>query len=131
LTTKIHAPPDTFGRLLPFCIMPGQANDIGSAPGLLDGQSAKAVVADKAHDSHALRNRIVGTERRSRDPAEAQPAGRPPARRQHQQAPQPDRAMPRASQVVSPPASTDALSTSPASSISPPHDLATVTVDPA
>ena len=50
---------DTFGRPLRFCITPGQASDITSAPNLLEGQAAEAVLADKAYDSNNLRDRIA------------------------------------------------------------------------
>jgi transposase len=50
---------DTFGRPLQFRITPGQASDIASAPDLLEGQRAKAVLADKAYDSNDLRARIA------------------------------------------------------------------------
>jgi transposase len=52
LTTKIHMLADTFGRPLRFRITPGQASDITAAPALLEGQAAKAVLADKAYDSN-------------------------------------------------------------------------------
>ncbi len=51
---------DTFGRPLRFRITPGQASDIASAPHLLEGQRAGAVLADKAYDGNDLRDRIVG-----------------------------------------------------------------------
>ena len=50
---------DTFGRPLRFRITPGQASDIASAPALLEGQRAKAVLADKAYDDNDLRARIA------------------------------------------------------------------------
>jgi putative transposase len=50
---------DTFGRPLRFCITPGQAADITTAPELLAGQEAGAVLADKAYDSNGLRERIA------------------------------------------------------------------------
>ena len=50
---------DTFGRPVRFRITPGQASDIASAPGLLEGLRAKAVLADKAYDSNDLRERIA------------------------------------------------------------------------
>lgn len=49
---------DTLGRPLRFCITPGQASDITTAPDLLEGQEADAVLADKAYDSNDLRDRI-------------------------------------------------------------------------
>jgi putative transposase len=53
---------DTFGRPLRFCITPGQAADITTAPDLLEGQEAGAVLADKAYDSNGLRERIANME---------------------------------------------------------------------
>ena len=50
---------DTFGRPLRFRITPGQASDIASASGLLEGQRGKAVLADKAYDANNLRSQIV------------------------------------------------------------------------
>ena len=50
---------DTLGRPLRFRITPGQASDIASACDLLDGQQAKAVLADKAYDGNALRIQIA------------------------------------------------------------------------
>lgn len=50
---------DAFGRPLRFVITPGQANDITAAPALLDGQGGRAVLADKAYDSKALRDQIM------------------------------------------------------------------------
>jgi len=46
---------DTLGRPLKFIITAGQVGDITTAPALLDGLSAEAVLADKAYDSNALR----------------------------------------------------------------------------
>jgi len=51
---------DTLGRPLRFRITSGQASGIASAPALLEGQRAKAVLADKAYDGHDLRNQIAG-----------------------------------------------------------------------
>uniref|UniRef100_UPI0038D004DB IS5 family transposase n=1 Tax=Gluconobacter thailandicus TaxID=257438 RepID=UPI0038D004DB len=59
LTTKIHMLADTFGRPLRFRVTPGQASDITSAPDLLEGQKADAVLADKAYDSNNLREKIT------------------------------------------------------------------------
>ena len=50
---------DTFGRPLRFRITPGQASDIAAASGLLEGQQARAVLADKAHDGNNLRDQIA------------------------------------------------------------------------
>jgi transposase len=51
---------DTLGRPLRFRITAGQAHDITAAADLLEGQAAKAVLADKAYDSNDLRERIAG-----------------------------------------------------------------------
>jgi transposase len=51
---------DTFGRPLRFRITPGQASDIASAPILLEGQWAKAVLADKAYDGNVLHDQSAG-----------------------------------------------------------------------
>ena len=50
---------DTLGRPLRFIITAGQVGDITTAPALLDGLSAAAVLADKAYDSNALRALIA------------------------------------------------------------------------
>jgi transposase len=59
LTTKIHMLADALGRPLRFRITAGQAHDITAARPLLEGQSADAVLADKAYDSNDLRDRIA------------------------------------------------------------------------
>jgi transposase len=46
---------DTLGRPLRFIVTAGQVGDITTAPALLNGLSANAVLADKAYDSNALR----------------------------------------------------------------------------
>jgi transposase len=51
---------DTLGRPLRFIVTAGQVGDITTAPALLDGLSAQAVLADKAYDSNALRAIIAG-----------------------------------------------------------------------
>ena len=53
---------DTFGRPLRFAITAGQAHDITAAAGLLEGQKAAAILADKAYDSNDLRELIAGME---------------------------------------------------------------------
>jgi transposase len=50
---------DTLGRPLRFIITAGQVGDVTAAPALLEGLSAKAVLADKAYDSNALRTLIA------------------------------------------------------------------------
>jgi transposase len=59
LTTKIHLLADTLGRPLRLIVTAGQRGDITQAPALLEGQTAKAVLADKAYDSNALRALIA------------------------------------------------------------------------
>lgn len=49
---------DGCGRPLRFILTPGQAADISSAPALLEGIKAKAVIADKGYDSRAFRDLI-------------------------------------------------------------------------
>lgn len=46
---------DALGRPLRFIVTAGQVGDITQAPALLEGQTGKAVLADKAYDSNALR----------------------------------------------------------------------------
>ncbi len=58
MTTKIHLLTDGLGRPLRFILTPGQAADISSAPALLEGMKAKAVLADKGYDSRAFRDLI-------------------------------------------------------------------------
>jgi transposase len=58
LTTKIHLVADSAGRPLRFLLTPGQAADITSAPELLAGLKAKAVIADKGYDSRTLRDLV-------------------------------------------------------------------------
>jgi transposase len=50
---------DALGRPLKFIITAGQVGDITQAPALLEGHAAKAVMADKAYDSNALREIIA------------------------------------------------------------------------
>jgi len=52
---------DALGRPLRFLVTPGQTGDITAAPALLEGQVGRAVVADKAYDSNALRAMIAET----------------------------------------------------------------------
>ena len=47
------------GRLLRFIITDGQVHDATQASALLEGQSAGAVIADKAYDSNELREQIA------------------------------------------------------------------------
>jgi len=58
LTTKIHLLCDGLGRPLRLLLTGGQKADCQSAPALLAGQSAKAVIADKGYDTDAIRTLI-------------------------------------------------------------------------
>lgn len=64
LTTKIHMACDGEGRPIRFLLAPGQSSDVQAAPALLEALRPAAVLADRAYDSMALRNRIeaVGAE---------------------------------------------------------------------
>ena len=59
MTTKIHALTDALGRPLRFILTGGEAHDSTTAATLLDGQAPAAVIADKAYDNNALRERIA------------------------------------------------------------------------
>ncbi|MDO8172338.1 IS5 family transposase [Acetobacter tropicalis] len=50
LATKIHTLADSQGRLLRFIITSGQLHDATQASALLEGQTAGALIADKAYD---------------------------------------------------------------------------------
>lgn len=58
-TTKVHMLADGLGRPLRFVLTPGQASDAPQAAALLVGFSARAVLADIAYDSNALRQLIA------------------------------------------------------------------------
>lgn len=55
MTTKIHLLCDALGHPLRLLLTGGQKADCQSAPALLAGQSAKAVIADKGYDTDAIR----------------------------------------------------------------------------
>lgn len=50
---------DALGRPLRLIVTAGQVGDITQAPALLEGQTAEAVLADKAYDSNTLRATIA------------------------------------------------------------------------
>jgi transposase len=50
---------DSLGRPLRFILTAGQVGDVLSAPALLEGLQAQAVLADTAYDSNALRQIIA------------------------------------------------------------------------
>ena len=59
LTTKIHALVDAEGRPIDIVLTPGQTHDSQPAPGLLEGMKQGAILlADKAYDSNAIRERL-------------------------------------------------------------------------
>ena len=51
---------DTLGRPIRLILTAGQSGDALAAPALLEGFRPKAVLADKAYDSNALRQIIAG-----------------------------------------------------------------------
>lgn len=55
---------DGQGRPVRFLLAPGQSSDVQAAPALLEGLRPAAVLADRAYDSMALRDRIeaIGAE---------------------------------------------------------------------
>ena len=59
LTTKIHMLADTLGCPVRLIVTAGQVGDCTQAEALLEGQTACAVLADKAYDSNALREKIA------------------------------------------------------------------------
>ncbi len=59
LTTKIHMLADALGRPLRFIVTAGQVGDVTQAAALLENQIGSAILADKAYDSNALRERIT------------------------------------------------------------------------
>jgi transposase len=50
---------DSLGRPLRFILTAGQVGDVLSAPALIEGFQAAAVLADKAYDSNAFRQIIA------------------------------------------------------------------------
>ena len=54
LNTKIHAVCDALGNPLLFKLTPGNLSDVGEAPKLIEGLSAKALLADKGYDSNEV-----------------------------------------------------------------------------
>jgi transposase len=53
--TKIHALVDADGKPVDFLLSPGNANDILFAEDLVEGQTHRVILADKAYDSDAFR----------------------------------------------------------------------------
>ena len=58
LTTKIHTLTDAQGRPLRFILTAGQDHDSTTAAELLRGRTTTGVIADRAYDNNALRERI-------------------------------------------------------------------------
>lgn len=50
---------DSFGRPVRFLLAAGQSHDILAVPALLEGMRPAAVLADRAYDSNALRQRLA------------------------------------------------------------------------
>lgn len=59
LITNIHMLADALGRPLRLVVTAGQVGGVTQADVLSEGRSGKAVLADKAYDSNALRQTIV------------------------------------------------------------------------
>lgn len=55
---------DGLGRPVRFLIAPGQSHDILAVPALLEGQTPKAVLADRAYDANSFRRLLdrIGAE---------------------------------------------------------------------
>ena len=53
---------DTLGRPLRFILTGGQSGDVLTAPALIEGFEADAVLADKAYDSNAFRDIVARTD---------------------------------------------------------------------
>ena len=58
MTTKIHAVTDGLGRCIDFVLTEGQVHDSTQADELLKNKAPENVVADKAYDSDAIRERV-------------------------------------------------------------------------
>jgi transposase len=50
---------DALGRPIRFMLTGGQVHDILTAPAMIDGVEGDALIADKAYDSNAFRERIA------------------------------------------------------------------------
>lgn len=59
MTTKIHLLADALGRPLRFLLTGGEVHESRTAKTMLDGVEAKAVIADKAYDSNAIREHVA------------------------------------------------------------------------
>jgi transposase len=55
LSTKIHVAVDALGNPLRLILTPGQINDCTQAEALIDGITAKHVLADRAYDTDRIR----------------------------------------------------------------------------
>ena len=58
-STKLHGLADALGNPLAFRLTAGQQGDAPQALPLLDGFTATAVIADKAHDTDAILEAIA------------------------------------------------------------------------
>jgi transposase len=61
LSSKIHLAVDGRGRPMRFILTAGQAHDVTQALALLDGVSARHVIADKAYGTNAVLDAIEGS----------------------------------------------------------------------
>jgi len=50
---------DALGRPLRFILTPGQAHDLTQAHALLEGQTARRVIADRGYDSNGFRSIVA------------------------------------------------------------------------
>ncbi len=69
MTTKVLALTDALGNLVRFKLLPGQRSEIVGVPELIDGLSFDAMLADKAFDANALRQKLAGRGARAIIPA--------------------------------------------------------------
>jgi transposase len=78
LTTKIHALVDACGLPIGLKITEGQAHDGRSADDMLDTiRRGDVLLADRAYDSNALRQRLAARGARANVKADAKPRQRP------------------------------------------------------
>ncbi len=54
INTKIHTVCDALGNPLRFKLTPSNLSDVGEAPKLIEGLSAKALIANKGYDSNTV-----------------------------------------------------------------------------
>ena len=64
---------DALGRPPRFILTPGQAHDLTQAHALLDGQTARQLIADRGYDSNGFRSLVAGLGAKAVIPAKKQP----------------------------------------------------------